>query len=269
MNHFKNKVIWITGASSGIGASLAVELSAYNCKLILSGRNQAALQAVKNNCIGLPQENIRLLPFDLKESENIPAITEQAIGLFGEIDITILNGGIAQRSLTKDTTLAVDRELMEVDYFSCIAITKSLLPHLMERNKGQIVVVSSVMGIIGTPFRSGYAAAKHALHGFYDSLRAELWYKYKGITVTIVAPGWVRTNITMNALSGDGSRLQSMDRATEKGMDPEKFAKKMVRAIAGKKNLAIIGGVKERFAVWLQRYFPELFIRLVRVMNVR
>lgn len=269
MNNFSNKVTWITGASSGIGASLARQFALAGSKLILSGRNHSALQAVKNSCTGTSPENICLLPFDLKDTENIPSITQQAIGLFGKIDITVLNGGIAQRSLTKDTTLEVDRALMEVDYFSCVAITKSLLPHLMERNEGQIVVVSSVMGIIGTPFRSGYAAAKHALHGFYDSLRAELWYKHKGVTVTIIAPGWVKTNITMNALSGDGSPLQSMDRATEKGMDPERFAKKMFSAIASKKNLAVIGGKKERFAVWLQRFFPEMFVRLVRIMNVR
>lgn len=269
MKHFNNKVVWITGASSGIGAALARNFSKSACKLILSGRNTAALQEVKNSCTGITSENIFLLPFDLKDTENISGNTLQAINAFGKIDIVILNGGIAQRSLAKDTVLAVDREIMEVDYFSCVAITKALLPHFMERNTGRIVVVSSVMGMIGTPFRSGYAAAKHALHGFYDSLRAELWYRHKGIGVTLVSPGWVKTNITMNARSGDGTPLGTMDHATEKGMSPDIFARKMIRAIAYKKNLVVIGGKKERFAVWLQRFFPEIFIRLVRVMKVR
>jgi short-subunit dehydrogenase len=125
------------------------------------------------------------------------------------------------------------------------------------------------MGFIGTPFRSGYAAAKHALHGYFDSLRAELWKKSKGVHVTLIAPGWVRTNITYNALNGDGSKLNSMDNATAKGIDPDIFAIKMLRAIRKKKNTAVIGGPKEVFAVLVQRFFPDLFVRLVRVMAVR
>lgn len=267
MQTFKDKVIWITGASSGIGEAAAKSLSAAGARLILSARRTAELERVKSSCKNPGQTAV--LPFNLKATETFDHITKTAISIYGRVDTIILNGGISQRSLAKYTTLEVDREVMEIDYFSCVALTKFLLPHFTERDSGQIVVISSVMGFIGTPFRSGYAAAKHALHGYFDSLRAELWKKNKGVSVTIIAPGWVRTNITYNALSGDGSKLNSMDNATAKGMDPDVFAAKMLRAISKKKNLAVIGGGKEVFAVWVQRLFPDLFVKLVRVMAVR
>ena len=242
-------------------------LSASGARLILSARRIAELERVKNSCS--QPENILLLPFDLKATHEFEEINRKALSFWGQLDMVILNGGIAQRSLAKYTTLEVDREIMEVDYFSCVALSKLIVPHFIECNSGHIVVVSSVMGIIGTPFRSGYAAAKHALHGYFDSLRAELWKKSKGVHVTLIAPGWVKTNITYNALNGDGTRLNSMDQATAKGIDPDVFALKMLRAIAAKKNLAVIGGPKEVFAVLVQRFFPDLFVKLVRVIAVR
>lgn len=269
MSFYKGKIIWITGASSGIGEALVKILSFQGARLIISARRESELERVKNLCDPSLHANIFILPFDLRETSSFSAITEKAISIWNSIDILILNGGIAQRSLAKYTTLEVDREIMEVDYFSCVALSKCILPHFMQLNQGQLVVVSSVMGFIGTPFRSGYAAAKHALHGYFDSLRAELWKKYKGIKVTMIAPGWVRTNITMNALNGDGSKLNSMDNATAKGMNPDVFAHKMIKAISRQKNLAVIGGFKEVFAVWVQRFFPDLFVKLVRVMAVR
>jgi short-subunit dehydrogenase len=267
MNEFKDRVVWITGASSGIGEALVKALAKSGAKLILSARRLTELERVKNSCS--KNDHIRILPFDLKATDEFKSIVTEAISFWGHIDIMIMNGGIAQRSLAKYTTLEVDREIMEVDYFSCVALSKLITPHFTERNSGQLVVVSSVMGFIGTPFRSGYAAAKHALHGYFDSLRAELWKKSKGVYVTLIAPGWVRTNITYNALNGDGSKLNSMDNATAKGIDPDIFVIKMLRAIRKKKNTAVIGGPKEVFAVLVQRYFPDLFVRLVRVMAVR
>ncbi|MFZ9982458.1 MAG: SDR family NAD(P)-dependent oxidoreductase, partial [Cyclobacteriaceae bacterium] len=240
MNHFMGKVIWVTGASSGIGEALVKALDYSRSKLIISARRESELERVKNSCS--KDDRIRILPFDLKSTESFKDIVTKAISFWGHIDVIIMNGGIAQRSLAKYTTLEVDREIMEVDYFSCVALSKHITPHFTERNSGHLVVVSSVMGFIGTPFRSGYAAAKHALHGYFDSLRAELWKKSKGVSVTLIAPGWVRTNITYNALNGDGSKINSMDNATAKGMDPDIFASKMLRAIRKKKNTAVIGG---------------------------
>jgi short-subunit dehydrogenase len=191
------------------------------------------------------------------------------VQLFGQVDILINNGGIAQRSLAKETLVAVDRQVMEVDYFGTVALTKHLIPHFLKRKSGHFVTVSSVMGMIGTPYRSGYSAAKHALHGFFDSLRAELWKESKNIYVTLVCPGWVKTHVTMNALTGDGTKLNKMDRATSIGLPAAKFATLMVEAIQKKKEEVYIGGSKEVLGVYLKRFFPKLFSRAVRKMSVR
>ncbi len=266
----QGKVIWLTGASSGIGEALAYELSRIkNVKLILSARRKEELERVKGNCHPLAQPNIKLLPFDLAEAANLQLITEAAIHLFSTIDILINNGGISQRSLAKDTLINVDRKIMEVDYFGTLSITKYLLPHFLKRKSGHFVVVTSAMGLIGTPYRSGYAAAKHALHGFFDSLRAELWKESKNIHVTLVCPGWVHTSISVNAMTGDGSKLNKMDTTTHQGLDPKVFARKMVSAIAKKKNEVYIGGLKEVSAIYLKRFLPDLFARIVRTAKVR
>src|SRR5882724_5284409 len=176
MGYLSNKVIWITGASSGIGEALVYELARNKgVKLILSSRRKEELERVKGNCPQPVQANIRTLPLDLGQPETLRLCVEAAVQFFGHVDILINNGGISQRSLAKDTQLKVDRQVMEVDYFGAFALTKYLLPYFLKRKSGHFVTVSSVMGKMGTPYRSGYAAAKHALHGFFDSLRAELW----------------------------------------------------------------------------------------------
>ena len=270
MTRITNKVIWVTGASSGIGEALVYELARKKgVKLILSSRRKEELERVKGNCAQPVQASIRVLPFDLAQSDTLKLNVEAAVQLFGHIDILINNGGISQRSLAKETQLSVDRQVMEVDYFGTIALTKYLLPYFLKRKVGHFVTVSSVMGIIGTPYRSGYAAAKHALHGFFDSLRAELWKESKSIYVTIICPGWVHTNVTLNALTGDGSKLSKMDKTTERGLPPKLCAEKIIEAIQSKKQEVYIGGAKEVFAVYLKRFFPKLFSKAVRKMKVR
>ena len=155
----KGKVIWLTGATSGIGEALAYELARRKVKLILSARRKEELERVKGNCHPLAQPDIRILPLDLSESTTLQLITEAAVHLFGHVDILINNAGISQRSLAKDTGLNVDRKIMEVDYFGTIALSKSLLPHFLMRKGGHYVTVSSVMGIIGTPYRSGCSSS--------------------------------------------------------------------------------------------------------------
>lgn len=270
MAYLNNKVIWLTGASSGIGEALTYELAKKRgVKLIISARRKEELERVKGNCPQYAQADIRVHPLDLSQEETLKLSTETAIQIFGHIDILINNGGIAQRSLAKDTLISVDRQIMEVDYFGTVALTKYLLPHFLRRKVGHIVTVSSVMGMIGTPYRSGYAAAKHALHGFFDSLRAELWKDSKQIYVTLICPGWVKTQVTVNALTGDGSKLNKMDRATNIGLPANKFAELMIGAVEAKKEEAYIGGNKEIFAVYLKRIFPRLFSKAVRKMAVR
>jgi len=270
MEYLTNKVIWITGASSGIGEAIVYELARHKgVKLILSSRRKEELERVKGNCPQPIQANIRTLPMDLAQPETLKLNVEAAVQFFGHVDILINNGGISQRSLVKDTLLSVDRQVMEVDYFGTVALTKFLLPYFLRRKTGHFVTVSSVMGIIGTPFRSGYAAAKHALHGFFDSLRAELWKESKSIYVTLICPGWVRTNVTLNALTGDGSKLNKMDKTTEHGLLPRVCAEKIIKAIQKKKEEVYIGGAKELFGVYLKRFFPGLFSKAVRKLKVR
>jgi len=265
----QGKVIWLTGASSGIGEALAYQLARKKVKLILSARRKEELERVKGNCHPLAQPDIRILPFDLAEASNLQLITEAATHLFGHIDILINNGGVSQRSLAKETQINVDRKIMEVDFFGTLSLTKYLLPHFIKRKSGHYVVVSSAMGIIGTPYRSGYAAAKHALHGFFDSLRAEVWKESREIYVTMICPGWVHTHVSVNAMTGDGTRLNQMDPTTHAGLDPKVFAAKMIRAIEKKKNEVYIGGLKEVGGIYLKRFFPDLFARIVRTAKVR
>lgn len=265
----QNKVIWLTGASSGIGESLAYALARKKVKLIISARRKEELERVKGNCHPLAQPNIRILPMDLGEGSTLQLTTEAAIQLFGNIDILINNGGISQRALAKDTIVEADRRIMEVDYFGTMAISKYLIPHFIKRKGGHYVTISSVMGKIGTPYRSGYAAAKHALHGFFDSLRAELWKDCRSIYVTMICPGWVRTNISMNALMGDGSKLNQMDSTTGDGLDPKVVANKIIAAIESRKNEVYIGGMTEVSAVYLKRFLPGMFARIIRKAKVR
>lgn len=269
MAKLTNKVIWVTGASSGIGEALVYALAKKNVKLIISSRRKEELERVKGNCIAQAQPNIRVLPLDLSESSTLKLSVEAAIQLFGHVDILINNGGISQRSLAKDTTLDVDRRIMEIDYFGTIALTKFLMPHFIKRKAGHYVTITSVMGIIGTAYRTGYAAAKHALHGFFDSLRAELWHESKNIHVTLVCPGWIHTNISVNALVGDGSQNKTMDETTGAGMDRHVFAKKMIKAIEARKEEVYIGGAKEVMAIRMKRFFPKLFSKIVRKAKVR
>lgn len=267
MSYFSNKVIWLTGASSGIGEALAYELVLQGATIILSSRRKEELERVKGNMSEGSHARVKILPLDLSKGETLALSAEAAVQLFGRVDILINNGGISQRSLAKDTKVSVDRAVMEVDYFGTITLTKALLPHFIRRKQGHIVTTTSVIGKIGTPYRSGYAAAKHALHGFFDSLRAEVWKD--NIRVTLILPGWIHTNVTLNALTGDGSKLNKMDEATGNGIKPEILAKKMAKAIASRKREVYIGGMKEWFGITLMRFMPGLFARLIRSAKVR
>ncbi|MDH4089153.1 MAG: SDR family oxidoreductase [Cyclobacteriaceae bacterium] len=266
MSGLKNKVIWLTGASSGIGEALVYELAREGAKLVLSARRKAELERVKHNCTPESQLNIRILPLDLSQPDSLAQATREAIQVFGHVDILINNGGISQRSLIRETTMEVDRRIMEVNYFGAVALTKNLLPHFVDRKAGHFVTLSSVTGKFGTPFRSGYAASKHALHGFFDSVRAEHWKD--NIFVTMICPGFINTPITLAALKGDGSPLNEVDKAQAKGKPAEWCAKRIVRAIERKREEVYIGG-KEVLGVYIKRLFPSLFSKIIRKVPVR
>lgn len=250
MSSINNKIIWITGASSGIGEALAYELSGRNCKLILSGRNIEALEKVKSKCSG----QVVLLPFDLSDFDNAKNHVQKAIAFFGNIDILINNGGISQRSLLVETDFSVDKKLIEVDYLAIVALTKALLPHFIENQSGHFVAVTSLMGKFGSPYRSGYCGAKHAVHGFYDVLRME--HQKDNIKVTLVCPGFIQTNVAKNALTGNGTAQKTDDTATQNGMPVSIFAKKFVKGIQSSKFEVNIGR-KEVIGIYLKRFFPK------------
>lgn len=264
MASLENKVVWITGASSGIGEGIVKNLSTQNVKLILSSRRAEALEEVKAACPH--QDNVRILTLDLAQPETLEAKAQEAIGLFGRVDVVIHSGGISQRAFAMDTDIDVHRRLMEVNYFSTIILTKALLPGMVKNGFGHIVAISSLVGKFGSPYRSGYAASKHALHGYYDSLRAETWKQ--GIKVTIATPGFIKTNVSINALTEHGKKLNSMDDGQENGMSAEECGRQIVRAIVKEKEEVRIGG-KETIGILIKRFFPGMFSRMIRKMNVR
>jgi len=263
MKSINGKVVWITGASSGIGEALAYELSRKNCKLVLSARNIEALELVKSNCVNA---EVVVLPFDLVDFGNAKNNAEKAVAVFGKIDILINNGGVSQRSLIAETDFEVDKKLIEVDYLGTIALTKALLPHFIKNQNGHFVTITSLMGTFGSPYRSGYCGAKHALHGFFDVLRMEHYKDF--IDVTLICPGFIQTNVAKNALIGNGSSQNQEDEATKNGMSVAVFAKKFVKAVESNKFEVYIGG-KEVLGVYLKRFFPKFLHYFVLRSKVR
>ena len=260
MNLFENKVVWITGASSGIGEALAVAFAKEGAKLVLSARRIEELQRVKNT-LNLNEENIFILPLDLENTQTIDELTQRVISKFGQIDILVNNGGVSQRSLVKDTSIEIDRKIMEVNFFGTVALTKSVLPFMLKQKDGKIIVISSISGKFGFYFRSAYSASKHALHGFFESLRMEIYSD--NVKVLIVCPGRIRTNISVNALNGDGTKHNKMDESTEQGISADECAKEIIQAIKKNKEEIFIGG-KELKAVWMKRFFPKMFSKMIR-----
>jgi short-subunit dehydrogenase len=264
MGSIHGKTIWITGASSGIGKSLALALSTHDCNLILSSRREDELLEVKDLCD--TSSHISVLPLDLKDHKGMQAIANKAVGLFGKVDILVNNAGISQRSLIKDTTLEVYQQLIDINYMGTVALSKAILPHFMANQSGHFVTVTSLMGKFGSPYRSGYCGAKHALHGFFDVMRME--HEKDGIHVTMVCPGFVQTNVAKNALTADGSPQKEDDVATQNGISPELAAQKIIAAIQRKKFEVYIGG-KEVKGIYLKRFFPKLLHKVVLKSQVR
>jgi short-subunit dehydrogenase len=269
MSDLNGKVVWITGASSGIGEALVYELARNGARLIISARRKEELERVKSYCQLNWQTKVEILPLDLSQTSTLSLTAEAAIQLFGQIDILVNNGGVSQRSLAKDTLLEVDRKIMEINYFGTITLTKHLIPHFIKRKEGHFVTITSVTGKIGTPYRTGYAASKHALHGFFNSLRAELWKESPDIYVTLICPGWTNTNLSLTALMGDGSPQNKKDDTHEHGLTPEQVAKGTINAIQNKKREVIVAGWKESTAAQIFRFFPGLFARIIRNAKVK
>ena len=258
MNHFQNKVAWITGASSGIGKELAIQLDKKGALLVLSARNEEELNNLNTQLKG---DNHLVLPLDLMEPDTFERLTSQVISKFEKIDYLFNSGGVSQRSEVHETSLEIDRKLMEVNYFGNIALTKAVLPYMRQEKSGHIVVTSSIAGKFGFFLRSAYCASKHALHGFYESLLLE--EEKNNIHVTLVCPGKIKTPISVNALTADGSKHGQMDDNQATGMSVEECVAQMLIATTQKKKEVLIGN-KEINAVKLKRFFPSLFWKIIR-----
>lgn len=260
---FNDKVVWITGASSGIGESLARRFYELGANLILSSNEPVELNRVAKSLGG---QRVMILPLDLDKPSSLASKAKAALARFGCIDILINNGGISQRSLAHETRLPVDMKIMNTDFLGHVALTKSVLPSMLARKSGHIVVTSSIMGKIYTPLRSTYCAAKHALHGFFDALRAEVWSD--NIRITIVCPTGVKTGISLNALTGNGRRYGTMDPVMAKGISPDECAARIIKAIIRNKEEVIIGKGFTKYASLVRRFFPGIYSRLIRRVKV-
>lgn len=261
----KDNVIWITGASGGIGEALASELAAKGAILILSARRLPELQRVQAT-LSSPDKHL-LLPLDITDDAAVSAAITTIQHRTGKLDWLINNAGISQRALITETSAETERKLFDIDYFAQVNLTRQALPLLLADGGGHVVFVSSVAGLVGTQYRGSYSAAKAALHLWGNALRAEL--HDQGLKVATVFPGFVKTDVSRNALTGDGSALGSMDDAQANAMTAQQFADKMVRALQAGKEYIVIGGAKEKLAAWLSRLSPPLLYRLIRKSRVR
>lgn len=260
---FNDKVIWITGASSGIGEALAYEFAQRGSKLILSARRESELNRVKSQCVnlGASDSHINVLPLDLANQDAMISLAKEANNVFGRIDFLLNNAGISQRSLCLETGLDVYRKLLDIDVMGQIALTKAVLPYMVEQGSGHISVTSSVAGKVGVKMRTGYCAAKHAVMGFFDALRAEV--SDKGIQVSTITPGFIRTAISKNALAADGSAFGVDDEDIAAGMDVTKCAQVIIKGIEKGKKEIPVGEGKEMMVLWLKRFLPNLAFKLV------
>ena len=260
MGRWNNQIVWVTGASSGIGKACAEAWAREGATVVLSARKQETLDAVASP-LREAGAAVHVVTLDLADSESLKDIADRVQSDIGPVDVMVHCGGISQRSRVLDTDLSVDRRVMEIDYFGTLALTKSLLPSMVARKTGHFVVVTSLMGLFSSPLRSGYCGAKHALHGFFESLRAE--HHEDGVKVTMVCPGFIRTNISMNAVVGDGSKQGTMDEKTGAGMTAEQCAERMVKAVERNKAEVLIGRY-EILAAYFKRFAPGLLRRIVR-----
>ncbi|MDR9419390.1 SDR family oxidoreductase [Gracilimonas sp.] len=263
--NYQGKTIWITGASSGIGEAFAKAFYKEGANLILSSRRKEALLEVKKS-LGNDTSNVKIITLDLTETDSFPKKTKDALATFGQIDVLINNGGISQRSTVLESEMSTYRRLMEVNYFGAIGLTKEVLPHMVERQSGHIIVTSSVAGKIGTKFRSGYAASKHAVQGFFNSLRQEM-YEHN-VAVTLLCPGFIKTDISKNALTGDGSKFGRMGDAHKKAMTADEMVDKVMPKIKSKKEEIYVAGFKEGLAIWVQRISPTLLNKILKNQKV-
>ncbi len=260
-----DKIIWITGASSGIGEALAKELSNRGNTLILSARRVELLEKVKREC-GNPEEITHIIPLDLEQRDSLSPLYQSVVKSIGIPDVLINNAGIGQHGKIIDMPFEVEKKIMDINFYGQILLTKTILPDFLQRKSGAIITISSIVGKFGSPYLGIYSASKHALQGYFESLREEVYDQ--GIDVHLVYPGFINTEVTLNSLTTEGKPLKKNSKAQEKGMSPSIFAKKLRQKVeAGKKSFLI--GKWEIYSVYLKSAFPSMFFWLMRKMSMK
>ncbi|CAG9854360.1 unnamed protein product [Phyllotreta striolata] len=261
LNNLFGKVVVITGASSGLGEALAHEFYMKGCQVVLCARRRQELDRVRTDLMHshstVQTHPPIIIPLDLADLDNLVENLKKIITVTGKVDILINNGGVSHRGNVLSTNIDVDMKIMMVNYFGTVALTKAVLPDMVKRNEGHIVFISSVQGLIALPERSAYSASKHAVQAFGDSLRAEV--ADNNISVSVISPGYIQTNLSLNALTGSGDSYGQMDDSTKSGYTPEYVAKKIVKAVAQKKKEMIISSMLPKIAIFLRKYLPSLY----------
>jgi dehydrogenase/reductase SDR family member 7B len=243
---------WITGASSGIGEGIARSMADQSARLILSGRNIAELERVAGEC---GNDKCLILPFDTRDFSAIPALVGQAVAWAGRIDCLVNNAGISQRSLAVDTDFSVYETIIGTDLLAPIALTQAVLPHMVANGGGRLIAISSVAGVAGVPMRSAYCAAKHGIFGYFDSVRCET--AHLGVKVHVIAPGSVKTNVSRNALTADGTKRGQSDAAIETGMSVEDAVTAIMDAVDIETRELILATGVEAHIAQLRRSNPD------------
>ncbi|GAB3285721.1 SDR family NAD(P)-dependent oxidoreductase [Parahaliea aestuarii] len=261
--NFDQAVIWVTGASSGIGAAFAIEAARRGARLALSSRGVEQLETVRKDCIaaGAGPEDVLVLPLDLEDETAMPAAVDRVRDHFGRIDLLLNNAGMSQRSLCLDTDMSVYHKIIKVDLLGQIALTKQVLPLMVEQGSGTLAVTSSVAGKVGSPMRTAYCAAKHGVMGFFDALRVET--AHLGLNVTTIVPGSIRTPVAHNALTGSGKPTGVADPAIEAGMPVDDCARVIADGFAGGIEEINVGTGPEMQLLEMKRQDPTATFRLL------
>lgn len=260
-------VVVITGASSGLGKECARVFHAAGARLVLCGRDTSRLQQVVQeltaSSTGAQQQTYTpsIVVFDLADTDTLDRAAEEILKCYGQVDVLINNAGISYRGNILETHISVQRNVMETNYFGTIALTQALLPSMVRRRSGHIVVISSVQGKIAIPYRSAYAASKHATQAYFDCLRAEI-ERYQ-IPVTVISPGYIRTNLSVNAVTGDGSKYGVVDKTTASGRDPRDVAQLVLKAVRQRSKDVVVAGLVPNVAIYLRTLWPALFFKVM------
>ena len=262
--NINDKIFWITGASSGIGEQLLYSLNEKGARVIISARQEDQLIRIKNNCRN--PDMVVAVPLDLLKHDTLFEIANEALSIWGTIDTLIHNAGVVCKDLVTNIPSALDKKIMDINYFGPLILTKEILPSMIRKGSGQFVITGSLSSKFGVPTLSAYAAAKHALLGFFESMRAEVFKQ--GIKITVAIPGFVQTAFTQKALKGDGTLYCKRDLSFYKGISAEICAHKIVKAIEKEKEEVWIGG-SEILSLYLQRFFPRLFSKVIRNRPLR